>query len=258
MNPAVGLVIWLLLLFALERMWPRRNQSTSVSRWVANFSLGGLNWLLVRVLVSGGLVSIAFYADDRGLGLWHIVGLHGYVELLVLVVVLDCAIWGQHWLSHRWQWLWRLHRVHHLDMSVDVSTAVRFHPLEILVSLAFKIFLIFSFGISPLAVAVFELLLAGSAMFNHANLALPVGVDRLLRQVVVTPDMHRAHHSTVKGEHNTNFGFFFSFWDRLFRCYTASPAAGHEAMQLGLDESRDERKTKHLGKLLGAPFVSRI
>jgi sterol desaturase/sphingolipid hydroxylase (fatty acid hydroxylase superfamily) len=259
MHLAIGLLVWLLLMLSVERLWPRRDLAdTTYVRIGVNLFLGGMNWGLARLVVPGGLVLVAFYAEARLWGVWHLLGLNGIFEFVTSIVFLDFSIWLQHWASHRVGWLWRIHRVHHLDVCVDVSTAVRFHPAEIIVSLVYKTLLIVSLGISPFAVASFELLLAASAMFNHANMRLPGLLDRALRFLIVTPDMHRIHHSIDRLEHDSNYGFFFSFWDKLFGVYTEHPKTPHIKMLLGLHESREATRVRNLGRLLVAPFVTKI
>ena len=259
MELALGLLAWLLLMLILENLWPRRVQTDpTVKRVGVNLFIGVINWALVRLLVPGGLVAVAFYAEGRLWGLWERFGLNGVPELFLSIVLLDLAIWVQHLVSHKWRWLWRIHRVHHLDISMDASTAVRFHPAEIIISLGYKVILIVSLGISPLAIASFEIMLAASAMFNHANLDLPIKLDRALRNLIVTPDMHRIHHSTDRAEHDSNYGFFFSFWDRLFGAYTQAPKIVHTQMPLGLHESRNARQVRNLGVILRAPFSLKV
>ncbi|HAY45244.1 MAG TPA: hypothetical protein DCY55_03050 [Gammaproteobacteria bacterium] len=255
----IGLLTWLLLMFSMERIWLRRGSADATFRRVgANLFLGGINWGLARLLVPGGLVLVALFAEVRLWGAWPFLGLNGIFEIILSIVFLDLAIWLQHWASHKIGWLWRIHRVHHLDICVDASTAVRFHPAEIFVSLAYKAMLIISLGISSFAVASFEILLAASAMFNHANMRLPDSLDKMLRVLIVTPDMHRIHHSIDRSEHDTNFGFFFSFWDKVFGVYTENPKTPHVKMLLGLHESRVATRVRSLWHLLLAPFVTKI
>ncbi|MBT5031895.1 MAG: sterol desaturase family protein [Proteobacteria bacterium] len=259
MELALGLLVWLFLMLMLEKLWPRRAQTDpTVKRVGVNLLMGVINWALVRLLVPGGLVVVAFYANGHLWGLWEQIGLNDAPELFLSIVLLDLAIWAQHLVSHKWAWLWRIHRVHHLDISVDASTAVRFHPAEIIISLGYKAILIVSLGISPLAIASFEIMLAASAMFNHANLNLSIKLDKVLRKLIVTPDMHRIHHSTDRVEHDSNYGFFFSFWDRLFGAYTEAPKIAHTQMPLGLHESRDAKQVRNLGVILRAPFFVKV
>ncbi|MEM6357192.1 MAG: sterol desaturase family protein, partial [Pseudomonadota bacterium] len=176
-----------------------------------------------------------------------------WLEVLLVFVVLDFAIWAQHVASHKIPILWRLHRVHHSDRDIDVTTAIRFHPLEIAFSMILKIGLVYALGAPVVAVLLFEVVLNGAAMFNHANLRLPRGLDRWLRFAIVTPDMHRVHHSIDRAEHDANYGFNLSVWDRLFGTYIDQPAGGHEGMTIGLEPHQDEGPTR-LGWTLAFPF----
>jgi sterol desaturase/sphingolipid hydroxylase (fatty acid hydroxylase superfamily) len=175
---------------------------------------------------------------------------------VLALLILDLAIWFQHYVSHKVPVFWRLHQVHHADVDIDVSTAIRFHPVEIALSMLWKIALVFAFGPSAVAVVVFEVILNGCAMFNHANIALPAWLDRVLRIFIVTPDMHRVHHSVIRREHDSNFGFNLSIWDRLFGTYTPQPEKGHEAMTIGLSNYQSTNPTKLLWSLL-LPFGRR-
>lgn len=198
-------------------------------------------------------MGFALFAEVRGLGILNVVSWPRWFEVSLAVAVLDLAIYLQHRLFHHLPLLWRLHRVHHADLDVDVSTGARFHPVEILLSLAIKFLVIVALGASPLAVLLFEIGLNASSMFNHSNVSLPSAVERLLRCLVVTPDMHRVHHSIVRHETDSNFGFNFPWWDRLFGTYRPQPEAGHEKMTLGLEQFRDP-KEQHIGRLITQPF----
>ena len=259
MGLAVGLFLWLLLMLLLERKCPRRQVANpAILRVGVNVLLGGINWSLLQLMVPGGLILVAFFVENSLWGVWQLLSLNGIPEIIASIVILDFAIWSQHYASHKFSWLWRIHRVHHLDICVDASTAVRFHPAEILVSFAYKTVLVIGLGVSPIAIAGFEIILAASAMFNHANLRLPDTLDGILRTIIVTPDMHRIHHSIDPLEHDSNYGFFFSFWDRAFGVYTVTPKIPHSKILLGLDESRDAACVRNLGTLLRAPFVAKI
>ena len=243
---------------ALERLWPRRELTTPRSRrWLTNIAIVVVDSLVVRAMAALSVplaaVAAAFYAERSGWGLLNLVTLPGWLELLVAVVVLDFAIWLQHLLAHRIPVLWRLHQVHHADPDIDVTTAIRFHPLEIGFSMLYKIAWVLLLGASPVAVIAFEVILNACAMFNHANVALPGWLDRVLRLAVVTPDMHRVHHSTIPREHHTNFGFNLSIWDRLFATYTPQPEGGHEGMTIGLAPYGREAPSR-IGWSLSVPF----
>ena len=253
----MGVFLTLFALFAgLEALAPRRARSLSRSRrWPTNLAITLLNTVALRGLaVLAPLLAIGAALDARsqGWGLLNRLDWPGWVELALAVLILDLAIWMQHWVTHKVPLFWRFHRVHHADRDMDVTTGFRFHPVEILASMGLKIALVYLLGPSALAVLVFEILLSGTALFNHANLALPGPLDRALRLVLVTPDMHRVHHSIHREEHDGNYGFALSLWDRLFRTYVPEPKAGHGAMTVGL-EWQDEKPAK-LGWTLWLPF----
>ena len=197
-------------------------------------------------------VGVAIDAQSLGIGLFNIVGLPLWLEFVLAVLILDFAIWLQHLLTHKIPVLWRLHRVHHADRDMDVTTAIRFHPVEILLSMALKIGLVYLIGPAAWAVVIFEVILNGNALFNHANLNVPRPVDAVLRIVLVTPDMHRVHHSVHRYEHDSNYGFALSIWDRVFRTYRAQPDKGHNGMTVGL-AWQDDRPAR-LGWSLWLPF----
>lgn len=247
----------LFALFAvLEALAPRRHRVVPVrGRWFTNLAMVGIDTLVLRgmaVLLPFLAVGAAVDAWRLGWGFFHAVDLPFWAEGLLSILILDFAIWLQHLITHKVPLFWRFHRVHHADRDFDVTTAVRFHPVEIAASMGLKIGLIYLIGPPALAVLIFEILLNGTALFNHANLAIPRGLDAALRLVIVTPDMHRVHHSIRRDEHDSNFGFALSVWDRMFGTYRAKPEAGHDAMVVGL-EWQDERPTK-LGWSLWLPF----
>ncbi|HRD77653.1 MAG TPA: sterol desaturase family protein [Hyphomicrobiaceae bacterium] len=251
------------LMAALELAWPRRRLGWSkAKRWVTNLSIVGLGAALVRVFSAiAALTAVpivatlaAAWAEARGIGLLNMVAWPAGLEVLFAVVILDFAIWLQHLLAHRIELLWLFHRMHHADVDFDVTTALRFHPVEIGLSMLYKVVWVVALGASPLAVLIFEVVLNALAMFNHANFALPLPIDRMMRGLIVTPDMHRVHHSISPREHHSNFGFNLSVWDRLFGTYNAQPAAGHEAMTIGLPPWQSEAPTG-LGWSLKLPFT---
>jgi len=213
-----------------------------------------LNTVLVRVTVSGVAYTAAVFATDQGVGLLHWHPLPGWAAVAVTLLVLDSTLYVQHVLFHTVPVLWRLHRMHHADLDVDATTGLRFHPLEILLALGLKAAVVVLLGAVPWAVVAFEVLLNAASVFNHANVALPERLDRWLRWIVVTPDMHRVHHSTRMVETNSNFGFSVSWWDRLCGTYRAQPALGQVGMDIGLSEYRTPL---HLGQLLLLPFRNR-
>ena len=248
----------LLGLFALlEHRWPRRPLNVAKGRrWLVNLLIVAADTLAVRLVVPVVPFAMAALAAERGWGLFNLVDAGTAVPLVVSVLALDLVIYFQHRLFHRRVLLWRLHRMHHTDLDLDVSTGTRFHPVEILLSTGIKLVAVTLIGAPPLAVLVFEILLNGTSLFNHANLRLPAAVDRWLRLVVVTPDMHRVHHSIIVGETNSNFGFSLPWWDWLFGSYRAQPRDGHLGMTIGLREWRDPAELG-LWSLLRIPFVNR-
>ena len=223
-------------------------------RWLSNLTLATLNSLLVRVFVPISAVSLAAWLTEKHWGLLRLLPLPGWVSLVLAVAVLDLAIYFQHRLFHAVPLLWRLHLVHHADLDFDVTTGLRFHTVEILLSALIKLAAVAALGPSPWAVLAFEVLLNCTSMFNHSNVLIPEPLDRLLRAIVVTPEMHRVHHSSIPTETNSNFGFNLPWWDFLFRTYRDQPALGHTAMEIGLSHLRDERETERLDRMLLLPL----
>ena len=259
-EPAVRLTIFLgvfSLIVAGEAVAPRR--ARAIGRWIRwpnNLALPVLSTLLLRVLLPTTAVGVALLADERSWGLLHAAApLPTWLMVVTAVVALDFAIYLQHVMFHAVPLLWRLHRMHHADLDVDVTTGARFHPIEIVLSMILKFGVIVALGAPPLAVLVFEVLLNAGSLFNHANLALPFRADRVLRWLVVTPDMHRVHHSVEPVETNSNFGFTLPWWDRLCGTYRAQPGAGHEEMVLGLAQFRAPHDLR-LDRLLLQPFLN--
>ncbi|MBI3416939.1 MAG: sterol desaturase family protein [Verrucomicrobia bacterium] len=256
-EPAIRLGFFLGV-FALVALWeqltPRRARSISRwQRWPGNLGVALLDTLLTRIIAPTGAVGFAMLAESRGWGALHFVAWPTWLELLIALLCLDLAIYLQHRAFHFVPALWRLHRMHHADLEFDVTTGARFHPLEILLSLAIKFIVIVPLGASSLAVLVFEIALNATAMFNHGNVRLPASVERALRWLVVTPDMHRVHHSVVRRETDSNFGFNFPWWDHVFGTYRPQPAAGYEGMTIGLHEFRSPRELR-LNRMLTQPF----
>ena len=258
----------LITMAALEVYLPKRALTEpKATRWITNLSIVGLDSLAVRIMarlpeffgaVAVPLVAVgaALAAEEAGFGLFHWIALPQAVAFVATLLILDVAIWFQHYLSHHIPLLWRLHQVHHADVDMDVTTAVRFHPVEILLSMLYKVVIVALLGAPAVAVVVFEVILNGCAMFNHANVNLPGWLDRILRVFIVTPDMHRVHHSTERKEHDTNFGFSLSLWDRLFGTYTDQPEGGHQGMRIGLSAYRSG-ESSHLLWSLALPFRKR-
>ena len=231
----------------------RERKLTRLSRWPGNLGVSFLDAFLARLVAPAGAVGFALFVEARGLGLFHSFAWPTTLEVMLSVVVLDLAIYWQHRLFHFVPVLWRLHRMHHADLDVDVTTGARFHPFEILLSLGIKFLVIAALGAPAVSVLIFEILLNGTSMFNHSNVRVPAAVDRVLRWFVVTPDLHRVHHSVLRHETDSNFGFNLPWWDWLFRTYRAQPEAGHEGMTLGLEQFRDPRELR-LDRMLTQPF----
>lgn len=243
------------LVVVWELLEPRRRLTTSIKmRWFSNLAITFMNPLLVRLLFPVLAVNMAVKAQEHGWGLFNHLDLPYWVAVAAGVVVLDLAIYLQHVMFHAIPILWRLHMVHHADLDYDVTTGLRFHPLEIILSMGIKLSVVVVIGPPAAAVLIFEIILNGAAMFNHGNIYLPKLIDRLLRYVIVTPDMHRVHHSVIIRETNSNFGFNLPWWDRLFGTYHDQPDGGHESMTIGLTQFRDPLKLT-LPWLLALPVI---
>ena len=223
-------------------------------RWTTNLAIVATDTAVLRIVFPMAAVGIALWAGERGIGLFPALGMPLWLAGLLGFVLLDFAVWAEHWASHKIPLLWRIHRMHHADRDIDVTTALRFHPLEIVVSMLWKAAIVVAFGIPAGAVLVFEVVLNGAAMFNHANVRLPLALDRWLRVLVVTPDMHRVHHSVIRTETDSNYGFNLAIWDRLFGTYVDQPARGHEGMVIGLDEYQHDGPAGYVWSL-GVPFM---
>ncbi len=246
----------LIALAAAEAVWPRRTRAMARwVRWPGNLGIVALNALTVRVLLPVTTAAVALAGERQGTGLLPALGLPDWAAFIAAFVALDLVIYLQHVLFHAVPGLWRLHRMHHADLDFDVTTGGRFHPLEILISMAIKLAAIVALGAPASAVIVFEIALNALAMFNHANLRLPVGVDAMLRRVVVTPDMHRVHHSISPEETNSNYGFNLPWWDRLFGTYRPQPKDGHEKMVIGIRQFRTARDLR-LDRMLIQPALN--
>ena len=243
---------------AAMAMWelaaPRRKQELGrQTRWPGNLGIVFLDTLLVRLIFPMGAMGVALLAEARGWGLFNAFGIPTWVAVPAGVILLDLAIYLQHVLFHAVPALWRLHRVHHADLEFDVTTGVRFHPVEILLSMVIKLGVVAALGAPALAVLTFEVLLNATSMFSHGNVSLPAGLDRVLRWIVVTPEMHRVHHSIKAHETNSNFGFNLPWWDQLFGTYRDQPEAGHLGMTIGIAQFRDSAEQR-LDHMLTQPF----
>jgi sterol desaturase/sphingolipid hydroxylase (fatty acid hydroxylase superfamily) len=246
------MALWEVVAPRRARPVPRRG------RWPANIGIVVLNTALVRFLLPTAAVGVALSAEAHGWGLFNHYAIAPWAAIVGGVVLLDLIIYLQHVMFHAVPALWRLHRMHHADLDIDVTTGARFHPIEILLSMLIKFAAVAALGVTPAAVVLFEVLLNATSMFNHANARIPLALEPTLRWLVVTPDMHRVHHSIVREETNSNFGFNLPLWDRLFGTYKAQPAAGHERMVIGIPEHRDESEVDRLPGMLALPFRGAI
>ncbi|MDW7748257.1 sterol desaturase family protein [Halomonas sp.] len=252
-----GAFAFVLLAMALWEVVARRRPQRirRRQRWPSNLAIVVLDTLAVRLFFPLAALGAALVAAEQGWGLFNLVAVPGWLAIVASVVALDLAIYFQHRLFHAVPWLWRLHRMHHADLEFDVTTGLRFHPLEILLSMGIKLAVVTALGAPAVAVLLFEVLLNATSMFNHGNVRLPVRIDRWLRLIVVTPDMHRVHHSIIRQETDSNFGFNLPWWDRLFGTYRDQPSAGHLGMTIGIEDFR-EADDLRLDRMLLQPFVN--
>jgi sterol desaturase/sphingolipid hydroxylase (fatty acid hydroxylase superfamily) len=259
LDPAMlrlGIVLTLLVLLLIgQHLWPRRGDLQAPRRRWRNLGLAALGTLLVVVVMPLSAVEWAQVVRSRGLGMLPATHWPMLAQAIIAVILLDMAIYWQHRLSHRLPWLWRLHQVHHSDLQVDVTLGVRFHPGEILLSMLYKFAVIVLLGATPLAVAVYEILLASFALLTHADIALPVRWDRRLRLLLVTPDWHRVHHSVHRAETDSNYGNLLTLWDHVFASQVAQPRDGHLGMRIGLNQFREPAQ-QTLPQLLRMPLGS--
>lgn len=251
----LGVFFALLLAVALwETLKPRRPWQLSRGlRWVNHMTLSVVNTLIVRFAIPITVTAFALILERRGVGILNWLDLPGWLAILVGVLLLDLAIYAQHYFFHKIDFFWRFHRMHHTDLDFDVTTGVRFHPIEIVISMVIKFCVVLIIGPPAVAVVVFEILLNATSMFNHGNIQIPRPIDRVLRAVLVTPDMHRVHHSIIRNETDSNFGFNLSWWDRIFGTYRAQPKAGHIDMTIGLPIFRSDVENR-LDRLISQPF----
>ncbi len=260
-EPTVRLACFFGVLLAMagwEAWAPRRRRLFARRlRWPSNLGIVALDTLLLRLIFPAAAVGLATVAADRQWGLLNNIPLPDWAALIIALLALDLAIYLQHVMFHAVPALWRLHRMHHADLDFDVTTGVRFHPLEILLSMGVKGVVVVALGTPALAVLIFEVALNATSMFNHGNVQMPAPLDRVLRWFLVTPEMHRVHHSARPNETNSNFGFNLSFWDRLLGTYRAQPVDGHEGMTIGLDTFRDPAQLR-LDRMLVQPFMGGV
>jgi sterol desaturase/sphingolipid hydroxylase (fatty acid hydroxylase superfamily) len=247
----------LALVAVAEILAPRRPLTTSkLSRWFGNLGVVVTGAILVRIVFPISAVQLALWTGQNGWGLFNALELPHWLIVILSIIILDFVVYLQHVMFHAVPTLWRLHMMHHADLDYDLTTGIRFHPMEILISMVIKFCAIALLGTPVLAVVSFEIILNGMAMFNHGNFFVPLGVDRVLRWFVVTPDMHRVHHSVFPSETNSNYGFNLSWWDRFMGTYRAQPRLGHEGMTIGLNQFRDPSRLTFLWMLI-LPFVGK-
>jgi sterol desaturase/sphingolipid hydroxylase (fatty acid hydroxylase superfamily) len=256
-----------ILMAVLEAKLPRRAHDLKQvrgMRWLNNISLAIIASVITRLILPISLVSFAIVCQNSSWGLFNqaffdqefLLPINSLTIFIVSLILFDCIIYWQHRIFHYVPFLWRLHKVHHSDQSFDVTTGIRFHPLEILLSIAIKFSVVFILGLSAESIIVFEVMLNALALFNHSNVKIPLGIDYYLRKLIVTPDMHRVHHSQIPQETNSNFGFNISLWDRVFGSYQAQPSLGHDDIEIGLKDYNDSDQPKHLVNLLLMPLKS--
>lgn len=250
----------ILLIMALwERLAPRRRADISkLIRWINNLGVVFLSSFLLRLIFPGAAVGMAVFAGEHGWGLFHYFSVPYGLAVIVSVVAMDFVIYLQHVVFHAIPVLWRIHRMHHADLDFDVTTGIRFHPFEIILSMLIKFGAIAVIGVPVFAVVLFEVLLNATSMFNHGNVRIMSRLDRVLRWIVVTPEMHRVHHSSRYDETNSNFGFNLPLWDRFLGTYRDQPRMGHEGMTIGLENFRDTKHCVILTGMLAIPFIGKL
>jgi len=261
-EPAIRLAFFIGI-FVIMTIWeilaPKRALTVSkLVRWTNNIGLVVLNSIILRLLFPAAAVGVAAFAAENDWGLLNFYQLSFPLSIILSVVAMDFIIYLQHVLVHAVPALWRLHRVHHADLDYDLTTGARFHTIEIILSMLIKFATITVLGPPVVAVVIFEVILNGMAMFNHGNVRLPCGLDRILRLIIVTPDMHRVHHSTEENEANSNYGFNLSIWDRVFGTYIDQPREGHQNMTIGIHYYRDPKQVSWLPGMLMLPFIGKI
>jgi len=256
----LGFFVGTLTIMALwEIVAPKRALTVSRAlRWTNNLGLVFFNSFIVRLIFPAAAVGVAIFAADHGWGLLNYYSIPFTLSVVLSIIAMDFIIYLQHVLVHAVPVLWRLHRVHHADLDYDVTTGARFHTLEIILSMLIKFATIVVLGPPVVAVIIFEVVLNAMAMFNHGNIGLPKGLDKLLRWFIVTPDMHRVHHSIEDDETNSNFGFNLSWWDRLFGTYRDQPRGGHQGMTIGIRKFREPKQASWITGMLAMPFIGKI
>lgn len=245
----------LICMGVVESLWPRRVLTgPKLKRWLGNLSMSVISTAILRLILPIVPTGLAIFLAEKGWGLLNIIPLPYWIAVALSVLALDMLIYWQHVLFHEHPLLWRLHRMHHADTDIDASTGIRFHPIEIILSMLIKLAAILLLGPPAVGVLIFEILLNGCAVFNHANVHIPIRVDSILRLFVVTPDQHRVHHSTHPNEFNANYGFNFPWWDRLFGTYVPQPHEGHTKMRIGLNIFRNPDFVR-ISRMLTIPFI---
>jgi sterol desaturase/sphingolipid hydroxylase (fatty acid hydroxylase superfamily) len=249
-------IVLIFLFMGLELIWPRRLSDDDYRfRRLNNIFLLAVNFVAARLFVPLATFEVALFAAEKEIGLFNTVSLPLILELVLTLIVFDLLIYLQHLITHKIRFLWRIHRVHHTDLAIDVTTGIRFHPLEIVLSMFYKLAAVYLIGPVAFAIILYEIMLNGAALFTHSNIMLKPGLDRLLRMVFVTPDMHRIHHSVLREETDSNYGNILSIWDKLFKTYRLLPKAGYDGMVIGLNEFRDPASGQLL-QLLKTPFIT--
>jgi len=244
--------------FTVMALWEciapyRRLRYSKLQRWPHQLTLIIINSVVLKLLFPVAAVGVALWAANKGIGLMNWSSLHFWIAIPLSIALLDLAVYGQHLVSHRWGWFWRIHRTHHIDTDFDLTTGLRFHPIEMVISMLYKMLIIILLGAPAIGVMIFEIILSGSALFNHSNIRLPKTIEPIARRLIVTPEKHRIHHSTLPEEHNTNYEFFLSCWDRLFHSYTDQASDNDRTISIGLEMMR-EPKDKRIDRILMIPF----
>ncbi|RUO55627.1 sterol desaturase family protein [Pseudidiomarina homiensis] len=252
----LGCFVGVLALMLLWEYWQPKRSATlpARKRWPANLGIVVINTLTLRLLIPAGAIGAAVWSQESSFGLLQQTSLPLWLITVIGFLILDCAIYWQHRLFHRIPLLWRVHRMHHADTDFDTTTGLRFHPVEILLSMLIKIGVVVTFGIAPMTVLIFEIILNATSLFNHGNVALPRRLERPVRALIVTQEMHRIHHSQIPRETDSNFSFNLSIWDRLFGTYNALPTKGSDGIEIGLKEYPAGQDSTKLSYLLAIPF----
>lgn len=257
-EPSIRLGVFLSILVVmmlLEVLVPKRKLTCNKPyRWVNNISLVAFNTLLLRLVMPAGAVGVALYCKQHSLGLFNYLNVSLLLTMVASIFIMDLVIYWQHRMFHSIPVLWKLHRVHHIDQDIDVTTGARFHPIEIILSVLIKMLVVLLLGAPVEAVILFEIILNATAMFNHSNVHIPAVLDKWIRWVLVTPDMHRVHHSQIRRETDSNFGFNVPWWDRIFSSYQDQPKLGHDKMNIGVKGFDDMNRSQNIFKLLIHPF----